>query len=104
MFMCVGFVYETASLMISDALHTMYGHSAAITCFQFDVDKCVSGSEGSIKLWDLRTGTFVRDLVSNMSGAWKIQLDDRRVVCAVQRNNQTWFEVLDFGADLTSSL
>ena len=78
--------------------NTLYGHQAAITCFQFDRDKIISGSDGSIKLWDLRHngGTFVRDVVTNITNAWRVAMDDRRLVVAVQRNQSTWFEVIDF--------
>ncbi|KAJ3114857.1 SCF ubiquitin ligase complex subunit cdc4 [Phlyctochytrium bullatum] len=43
-------------------------------------------------------GRFVRDLVSQIRGVWRVRMDERRLVCALQRENErTWFEVLDFG-------
>lgn len=101
-------------------INTLYGHTAAITCLTFDSDKCVSGSEGAYKLWDLRRGgAFVRDLaggsenvvnnddnlVANMNaqeqitGAWKIAMDDRRCVMALQRGGMTWFEIMDYDVE-----
>lgn len=80
-------------------LNTLHGHRAAITCFEFDQDKLVSGAEGSIKLWDLRHGGgfFVRDVLTHVQNTWRIAMDDRRLIVAVQRDDRTWFEVLDFG-------
>ncbi|KAJ3303511.1 SCF ubiquitin ligase complex subunit cdc4, partial [Blyttiomyces sp. JEL0837] len=43
-------------------------------------------------------GRFVRDLVSNVQGVWRVRMDERRLVSAMQKEGgQTWFEVLDFG-------
>ena len=77
----------------------MHGHAAAITCFEFDNDKIVSGSEGSLKLWNVNTGKYVRDVVTGIAGAWRVSIDSRRCVAAVQKDESTWFEVLDFDAD-----
>lgn len=81
------------------------GHDGAITCFQHDQTKCISGSDGALKMWDLTQshgqgdlrGMPVRDLVDGLSGVWQCRFDERRCVAAVQRGNSTWFEVLDFG-------
>ncbi|KAI9285194.1 WD40-repeat-containing domain protein [Umbelopsis sp. AD052] len=77
--------------------HVLSGHQAAITCFQHDENKVVSGSEGGLKLWDINTGQLVRDLITNVTGVWRVAFDERRCVAAVNRNNVTWFEVLDYG-------
>ncbi|KAJ3098279.1 SCF ubiquitin ligase complex subunit cdc4 [Phlyctochytrium planicorne] len=43
-------------------------------------------------------GRFIRDLVSEIRGVWRVRMDEQRLVCAVQREgDRTWFEVLDFG-------
>ncbi|KXS20561.1 WD40 repeat-like protein [Gonapodya prolifera JEL478] len=45
-------------------------------------------------------GRFLRDLVSGpeVHGVWRVRMDERRLVCAIQREHaQTFFEVLDFG-------
>merc|ERR1712137_1151191 len=87
--------------------HTLSAHTGAITCFQHDRYKVVSGSEGTIKLWDLKSGTVVRDLVSSLSGVWLLRIDTRYCVSAVQRNGRTEFVVLDFdipdGSDSSAS-
>jgi hypothetical protein len=46
-------------------------------------------------------GRFVRDLVSSTQGVWRVRMDERRLVTALQREGgRTWFEVLDFGEDI----
>jgi WD40 repeat protein len=75
-----------------------------------------SSDDGTVKLWDLRTGEFIRNLVSLSSGGsggvvWRIRASNTRLVCAVGSRNgteETKLLVLDFdpeegreaGADL----
>ncbi|KAG2183558.1 hypothetical protein INT43_006564 [Umbelopsis isabellina] len=77
--------------------HVLSGHQGAITCFQHDGHKVVSGSEGGLKLWDIKSGMLVRDLITNVTGVWRVAFDERRCVAAVHRDRVTWFEVLDYG-------
>ena len=43
-------------------------------------------------------GRFIQDVVTQVQGVWRVQMDETRLVCAVQREDgTTWFEVLDFG-------
>ncbi|KAG5221020.1 SCF ubiquitin ligase complex [Salix suchowensis] len=44
--------------------HTLAAHTGAITCFQHDEFKVLSGSDGTLKMWDIRDGTVVRDLLT----------------------------------------
>ena len=71
--------------------HVLVAHSGAITCFQHDDDKVVSGSDGMLKLWNVRDGTFVRDLLVGLTGVWQVRFDGRYCVAAVQRNGQSEF-------------
>lgn len=73
-------------------------HTGAITCFQHDGQKVISGSDRTLKMWNTETGECVRDLLTDLSGVWQVRFDERRCVAAVQRNNLTYIEVLDFGA------
>ncbi|KAI8925381.1 WD40-repeat-containing domain protein [Entophlyctis helioformis] len=42
-------------------------------------------------------GRFVCDVVSHVQGVWRVRMDEKRLVCAVQREEGgTWFDVLDF--------
>lgn len=65
--------------------HALSGHGNSITCFQHDNDKVISGSEGGLKMWDIQTGRFVRDLITQVDGVWRVAFDGRRCVAAVQK-------------------
>ncbi|KAJ2558154.1 SCF ubiquitin ligase complex subunit cdc4 [Coemansia sp. RSA 1836] len=86
---------------LADLLRTdravLRGHSTAITCFQHDGTKIVSGADNTVKLWDVRTGLFVRDLLTNLTSVWQVRFDSRRCVAAVNRNDTTYFDIMDFG-------
>jgi len=116
-------------------MSVLSGHQAAISCFHHDpkLNRIVSGSDGGVKLWELCStgpsksnrllsdtrsgisknvtyGRYVRELIRSVQVVWRVRMDERRLVCAVQRedgqnreggqNGHTWFEVLDFGRDL----
>ena len=68
-------------------------HTGAITCFQHDGHKVISGSDRNLKMWDVKTGGFNRDLLKDLSGVWQVKFDGRRCVAAVQRSNLTYIEV-----------
>lgn len=78
------------------------GHTGAITCFEHDGLKVVSGSDKMLKLWDVKEGRFSRDLLNDVAGAiWQVRIDYKRCVAAVQRyrndeENETFIEILDF--------
>ena len=48
-------------------LHTLHGpnkHQSAVTSLQFTKNFVVTSSDdGSVKLWDIKTGEYIRDLV-----------------------------------------
>jgi F-box and WD-40 domain protein CDC4 len=73
--------------------HTLSAHTGAITCFQHDGKKVISGSDRNLKMWNIETGMFVRDLLTDLSGVWQVNFDERRCVAAVQRNSLTYIEV-----------
>ncbi|CAK9436326.1 uncharacterized protein LODBEIA_P08840 [Lodderomyces beijingensis] len=85
-----------------DLKSELKGHSAAITCFEHDGLKVVSGSEKMLKLWDVERGVFARDLLSDVTGGiWQVRMDYKRCVAAVQRfgnveEGETFIEILDF--------
>ncbi|CUM66914.1 uncharacterized protein PRCAT00004599001 [Priceomyces carsonii] len=77
------------------------GHTGAITCFQHDSLRIVSGSEGMLKLWDIKNGKFIRDLLADISGnIWQVRFDANSCVAAVQRTKndvqETFIEIMDF--------
>jgi len=120
------------SVETGQCMAILNGHQAAISCFHHDpkLNRIVSGSDGGVKLWELCStgpsksnkllsdtrsgisknvtyGRYVRELIRSVQVVWRVRMDERRLVCAVQRedreggqNGHTWFEVLDFGRDL----
>jgi F-box and WD-40 domain protein CDC4 len=65
---------------------TLSAHTGAITCFQHDETKIVSGSEGTLKMWDMRNeGGFVRDLVTGVQGVWQVAYSGRYLVSAANK-------------------
>lgn len=80
-------------------------HRSAVTCLQFNNMFVVTSSDdGTVKLWDVRTGEFLRNLVALDSGGsggvvWRIRASDTKLVCAVGSRNgteETKLLVLDF--------
>lgn len=97
-----------ASLRVWDAnthelKHLLSSHAAAITCFQHDETKVVSGSDGSLKLWDIRTGRFVADLITGINSVWQVSFKGGILVAATKSNDNTVFDVFDFGTSVDPS-
>ncbi|WRT70697.1 uncharacterized protein IL334_007695 [Kwoniella shivajii] len=76
--------------------NTLASHGGAITCFQHDETKVVSGSDGALKLWDIRSGTCIRDLVVGISSVWQVAFNGNLLVAASNRGGQTVFDVFNF--------
>ena len=72
---------------------TLSAHTGAITCFQHDGQKVISGSDRTLKMWNVVNGEFAKDLLTDLSGVWQVKFNERRCVAAVQRNNLTYIEV-----------
>ncbi|KAF9032160.1 WD40 repeat-like protein [Hymenopellis radicata] len=79
--------------------HTLAAHTGAITCFQHDEFKVLSGSDGTLKMWNIRDGTVVRDLLTGITGVWQVVFEGRWCVAASNRNDTTVLDVWDFGRD-----
>ncbi|EGN95682.1 hypothetical protein SERLA73DRAFT_113369 [Serpula lacrymans var. lacrymans S7.3] len=79
--------------------NTLAAHTGAITCFQHDEFKVLSGSDGTLKMWDVRDGSVVRDLLTGISGVWQVVFEGRWCVAASNRNLTTQLDVWDFGND-----
>ena len=77
---------------------TLSAHTGAITCFQHDGQKVISGSDRTLKMWNVTSGDFAKDLLTDLSGVWQVKFNERRCVAAVQRNNLTYIEVRLFAA------
>ena len=79
-----------------------------MTCLQFNRRFAVTSSDdGTVKLWSVKTGEFVRDLVRLESGGsggvvWRLRCSNTKLVCAVGSRNgteETKLLVLDFDVD-----
>ncbi|KAF5358266.1 hypothetical protein D9756_001236 [Leucocoprinus leucothites] len=78
--------------------HTLT-HTGAITCFQHDEYKVLSGSDGNLKMWNVEDGTLVRDLLTGITGVWQVVFEGRWCVAASNRNDSTVLDVWDFGRE-----
>ena len=79
--------------------HTLAAHNGAITCFQHDEFKVLSGSDGTLKMWDIRDGTEVRDLLTGIAGVWQVVFEGRWCVAASNRGDATMIDVWDFSME-----
>ncbi|TFK72761.1 YVTN repeat-like/Quino protein amine dehydrogenase [Pluteus cervinus] len=79
--------------------HTLAAHTGAITCFQHDEFKVLSGSDGNLKMWNIRDGTVVRDLLTGISGVWQVVFEGRWCVAASNLSGVTVLDVWDFGKE-----
>jgi len=73
----------------------MTGHDTAITNLQSDDRNIISESDGGLKLWDYKTGKYIRDLLTDCWPVWQVRFDERRCVAAVKGRNSemTYFQV-----------
>ncbi|KAJ7217003.1 WD40 repeat-like protein [Mycena pura] len=84
-------------------LHTLAAHTGAITCFQHDEFKVLSGSDGTLKMWNIRDGTVARDLLTGITGVWQVVFEGRWCVAASNQTRngavQTVLDVWDFAGE-----
>ncbi|WVQ63305.1 uncharacterized protein L199_001457 [Kwoniella botswanensis] len=86
-------IWDPETLQMKNVLAS---HGGAITCFQHDETKVVSGSDGALKLWDIKTGLYIRDLVVGISSVWQVAFNGNLLVAASNRGGQTVFDVFNF--------
>jgi division protein 1 len=68
------------------AHRTLVGHTAPVTCLQFDEYHLVSGSlDKTVKIWDLRTGS-IADTLKYEHPITALQFDSRKIVAAAGEN------------------
>lgn len=77
-----------------------------MTCLQFTRKFVVTSSDdGTVKLWSLQTGEFIRNLVTLESGGsggvvWRVKASNTQLVCASGSRNgteDTKLIVINFG-------
>jgi F-box and WD-40 domain protein CDC4 len=84
-------------------------HNSSITCLSFNGNALVTGSEGIVRLWDLRSlingslnGSkntplkFVGSLLEQVEMVWRVAVSDRHAIIAYQSQNSTRIRVFDF--------
>jgi F-box and WD-40 domain protein CDC4 len=87
-------LYDLASY---ECLHRICAHDNSITAMHFDERYILSASnDGRIKLWDTRTGDFIRELSMPSEGIWRLAVKDDRVYIFLSRERKTVIEFLTF--------
>jgi F-box and WD-40 domain protein CDC4 len=74
-------------------------HTGAITCFRHDEFKVLSGSDGTLKLWKVRDGTVLKELLTGITGVWQVAFEGRWCVAATNRDDCTMLDIWRFGDD-----
>jgi F-box and WD-40 domain protein CDC4 len=78
-------------------LHRLCAHDNSVTCLQFDDRFVVSGgNDGRVKLWDARTGVFIRELTRPCDAVWRVNFREDKVVILCQRGGKTVMEIITF--------
>lgn len=73
------------------AHRTLLGHTAPVTCLQFDEHHVISGSlDKSIRIWDLRTGS-ISDTIRYDHPVTALQFDSRKILAATGENGVNIF-------------
>jgi len=81
------------SLDDNTLLFSIDAHNSAVTCLVSDDEHIYSGSESSVKMWDMNTGKFLSEVWTGIQGAWNLAIDDKIVASAVLRGGETVLEV-----------
>ena len=85
------------SLVTNAPIHRLAAHDNSVTSLQFDDARIVSGgSDGRVKIWDLNTGTMVRELSQPAEAVWRVAFESERCVVLASRSGRTVMEVWDF--------
>lgn len=65
-------------------------NTGPIGCIKQDHHKVLSGSDGTLKMWDIVNNRLVRDLMpmAEVSGVWQVNFDERYCVVATRTNGQ----------------
>ncbi|KAK4049040.1 hypothetical protein OIV83_004401 [Microbotryomycetes sp. JL201] len=85
------------SLSSFERIHGLCAHDNSVTCLQFDERFIVTGgNDGRIKLWDFKTGAYIRELAEPCDSVWRAVFRDDKCVTLCQRDGKTLLEVKTF--------
>lgn len=74
-------------------IHRLAAHDNSVTSLQFDDTRVVSGgSDGRVKVWDVKTGHLVRELITAES-VWRVVFEDEKCVAVANRGSRVTMEV-----------
>lgn len=76
-----------------------YHHSnlSAITAFDMNDNLLVSGSEGQFNIYNLRSGKLIHsNILRNADQIWSVNFKENILVAAVEKDSQSYVEILDF--------
>jgi F-box and WD-40 domain protein CDC4 len=75
-------------------IHRLAAHDNSVTSLQFDDSRVVSGgSDGRVKVWDLKTGQLVRELTAPADAVWRVAFEEEKCVVMASRSGRTIMEV-----------
>ncbi|BGP47729.1 hypothetical protein JCM10450v2_003594 [Rhodotorula kratochvilovae] len=85
------------SLATYEPLHRIKAHSQSVTSLQFDERFIVTGgNDGRLKLWDTKTGAFLRDLSEPCDTVWRALVRDDKLVSLSRRDDRILMDVKTF--------
>lgn len=78
-------------------LHRLCAHDNSITCLQFDDRFLITGgSDGHVKLFELKTGVLIRELTEPCEAVWRVCFREDKCVVMCKRGGRTVMEILSF--------
>lgn len=83
-----------------------YHHNnlSAITTFFMNDNILVSGSEGQFNIYNLRTGDLIHsNILRDADQIWSVNFKGRILVAAVEKEGQSFVEILDFGVNFDNT-
>ncbi|KAF7317915.1 hypothetical protein MKEN_00879600 [Mycena kentingensis (nom. inval.)] len=94
----------TFSLASYTPLHRIAAHDSSVTSLQFDARWLVTaGNDGRVRLWEVRTGAYVRELTEGSESVWKVCFGGGREelsLCDTEATDEEMFEGHNGGGDV----
>ncbi|GAV49927.1 hypothetical protein ZYGR_0S00600 [Zygosaccharomyces rouxii] len=82
-----------------------YHNMSAITTFYLSDNLLVSGSESQFNVYNLRSGKLVHtNILGDADQIWSVNFKGRILVAAVEKDGQSYVEILDFGAPQSTNI